>query len=110
MKLYEFVNKIEAMGEVEKKTEALNESVDASFWGDFWDGPSKRLNESSTEDAYDVRDGSIRDEFYSLIDGMDPVDVVDMMVSYFHMNEYEMEDLIKSIRGEVSVADDMKEE
>ena len=52
MKLYEFVDKIEAMGEVEKKTETLNESADTSsaFWGDYWEGPIKKLNESLTED------------------------------------------------------------
>ena len=73
---------------------------------DFRAKMAARKNESLNESNFEF--GDYRDEFYSLIDGMDPVDVVDMMVSY--MNEYDMDDLIKSLRAEVSAPDDMEEE
>ena len=196
MKLHEFVDKIEAMGEVETTTETLNEGTDTTtnFWDDFWDSPEKDLNEALTEDyaqdkikdklrdlhidfynnkkdftkekvnsfykelkelekykqdnlvynsnidrdidnlkfdlttiarnlyqnqnfefdeslnesAYDMRDGGLRDEFYSLINGMDPAEVVDMM--YWYLDDYAVEDMIKDIKGQVSYTEEETEE
>lgn len=51
MKLYEFVDRLETIGDTEEHT-TLNENVDTTinFWDDFWDGPERDLNESLNED------------------------------------------------------------
>ena len=76
MKLHEFTDRLYAMGGIEQERKR-----------------SRILNES----AYDMRDGDLRDEFYSLIDGMDPAEIVDMM--YWYLDDYALEDMIKDIKG-----------
>lgn len=80
MKLHEFTDRFYAMGGIEQEEKR-----------------SRRLNESLNESAYDMRDGDLRDEFYSLIDGMDPAEIVDMM--YWYLDDYALEDMIKDIKG-----------
>lgn len=71
---------------------------------DFRAKMAARKNESLNESAYDMRDGGLRDEFFSLINGMDPAEVVDMM--YWYLDDYALEDMIKDIKGQISYKDE----
>ena len=74
---------------------------------DFKKSVSRRRNESLNESAYDMRDGDLRDEFYSLIDGMDPAEIVDMV--YWYLDDYALEDMIKDIKGGASYTNETEE-
>ena len=54
-----------------------------------------------------MRDGDLRDEFYSLIDGMDPAEIVDMV--YWYLDDYALEDMIKDIKGGASYTNETEE-
>ena len=56
-----------------------------------------KKNESLNESNF--HDGSLRDEFYSLIEGMDPQEVISWLLSY--INDYDLDDLIKDARKDI---------
>lgn len=102
MKLNEFTDRLYAMGGIEqeeKRSRRLNEDISSEEKA-MKKARAKRAarkDESLNESAYDMRDGDLRDEFYSLIDGMDPAEIVDMM--YWYLDDYALEDMIKDIKG-----------